>query len=180
MSTLAQGMHQHLSKPANTKYLGIDAGGTFTDFVLIDQDGWQIHKVLSTPDNPAQAILKGINELQLDEDIETGSVCIIHGSTVATNAVLERKGAKTVYISNKGFKDVLSIGRQARKELYNLNAKPPIPPVPENLCLEVNCRRDAQGKLIKTLLDEDIQQLEAPYRAHDVKGLAPARRRRLL
>ena len=141
------------------KYLGIDAGGTFTDFVLVNQNEWRIHKVLSTPENPAKAILQGIKELDLSEDIETGSVCIIHGSTVATNAVLERKGAKTLYIANKGFKDVLTIGRQARKELYNLNPRPPTPPVPSELCLEVDCRRDAQGEIIQALSDEDIHSL---------------------
>lgn len=61
---------------------------------------------------------------------------IIHGSTIATNAVLEGKGARTVYITNRGFKDVLSIGRQARRELYNLQPAPVKPPVPEQYCLE--------------------------------------------
>jgi N-methylhydantoinase A len=141
------------------KYLGIDAGGTFTDFVLIDQENWTIHKALSTPENPAKAILLGIEELGLSNDIKNGTVCIIHGSTVATNAALERKGAKTVYVANKGFKDVLTIGRQARKELYNLNQKPPIPPVPGAYCLEVDCRRDTKGKLITALHKDEVQRL---------------------
>jgi len=160
--------NQHSNKKSPLKYLGIDAGGTFTDFVLIDQNSWQIHKVLSTPDNPAQAILNGIADLKLTDDIEAGSVCIIHGSTVATNAVLERKGAKTVYVTNKGFKDILTIGRQARKELYNLNPKPPVPPVPANYCLEVDCRRDAQGKMVQSLSQADIKTL-----LEEVKTLAP-------
>jgi N-methylhydantoinase A len=142
-------------------YLGVDAGGTFTDFVLLANRSMQIHKVLSTPHNPAQAILQGIDELGLKDAIENKQLCIIHGSTVATNAALERKGAKTVYVTNKGFADVLTIGRQARKELYNLNAKPPIPPVPEALCLEVNTRRNAEGKLIEALSQSDIDELKA-------------------
>jgi len=141
------------------KILGIDAGGTFTDFVLIENGIWRIHKVLSTPDNPAKAILVGIEELQLSDDILNGSLCIIHGSTVATNTALENKGAKTVYIANKGFKDILTIGRQARKELYNLNPKPPTPPVPSDHCLEIDCRRDAQGNVIEALTDEKISKL---------------------
>ena len=90
------------------KYLGIDAGGTFTDFVLVSTEGWRIHKVLSTPANPAHAILQGISELGLDNELSTGQLYIIHGSTVATNAALERKGARTVYVTNKGFKDILN------------------------------------------------------------------------
>jgi len=141
------------------KVLGIDAGGTFTDFVLIDNGKWRIHKVLSTPDNPAKAILVGIDELQLSDDVANGSLCIIHGSTVATNAALENKGAKTAYITNKGFKDILTIGRQARKELYNLNPLPPTPPVPSEYCLEVDCRRDSKGDVLEALTDAKITKL---------------------
>ena len=142
-------------------YLGVDAGGTFTDFVLLSDQQITIHKVLSTPHNPAQAILQGISELGLDKAIHNKQLCIIHGSTVATNAALERKGANTVYVTNKGFGDVLSIGRQARKELYTLNAKPPIPPVPKTLCLEVNTRRDSAGQLIEPLSQSDIEELKS-------------------
>lgn len=148
-----------------SKLLGIDAGGTFTDFILIDGAEWSIHKVLSTPDNPAKAILKGIEELGLMPDVQAGTIYIVHGSTVATNAALERKGAQTAYVTNTGFKDVLTIGRQARPELYNLSPEPIIPPVPSELCLEVNCRRNAQGEIDQPLNETDIthliQQIEA-------------------
>ncbi|MCG8378318.1 MAG: hydantoinase/oxoprolinase family protein, partial [Proteobacteria bacterium] len=99
------------------KLLGIDTGGTFTDFVYFDGQVLRTHKVLSTPDAPERAILQGISDLNISLSEE---LRIVHGSTVATNAVLEGKGARTVYISNRGFKDVLTIGRQARKQLYNL------------------------------------------------------------
>jgi N-methylhydantoinase A len=141
------------------KYLGVDAGGTFTDFVLFSANSWQIHKVLSTPDNPAFAILQGINELGLNTELSTGALYIVHGSTVATNAALERKGARTVYVANKGFKDILTIGRQARQELYNLFPKPTPAPVPKDLCLEVDTRRDANGKLIQPLSEQSISKL---------------------
>jgi len=91
------------------KCLGIDTGGTFTDFVLYDGASLRIHKVLSTPQAPEQAILQGIAELGLSTD----GLQVVHGSTVATNAVLERKGVRTVYITNKGLGDVLTIGRRA-------------------------------------------------------------------
>jgi N-methylhydantoinase A len=138
------------------KLLGIDTGGTFTDFVLFDSNSIQTHKVLSTPDAPEKAIIQGIHELgiTLSDDLK-----IIHGSTVATNAVLEGKGARTVYISNRGFKDVLSIGRQARKELYNLTPTPVLPPVSQSHCLETGGRITVDGKVLEPLTENDVTTL---------------------
>lgn len=136
-------------------WLGVDTGGTFTDFVYYDGQRLRIHKVLSTPGAPEQAILQGIEELQL----EVRDLHLVHGSTVATNAVLEGKGVNTVYVTNQGFADVLSIGRQARSELYNLMPKPRAPLIPRSHCLEVNTRLSAQGELLQALRDEDIEQL---------------------
>ena len=156
-----------IQKP-QIKYLGVDTGGTFTDFVLYDGQNWSIHKVLSTPDNPAKAILTGIDELGLQENLEKKTLYIVHGSTVATNAALERKGAKTVYIANKGFKDLLSIGRQARQGLYDLKPDLVQPPVPENLCLEIDTRRDAKGDLIEALTPAKLDKLKK-----QIDALAP-------
>ncbi|KZZ57802.1 hypothetical protein A3762_09010 [Oleiphilus sp. HI0125] len=152
--------------------MGVDAGGTFTDFVLIESDQMQTHKVLSTPSNPAKAIIQGILELGLEDDLLSGSLNIIHGSTVATNAALEGKGARTAYIANKGFKDVLSIGRQNRKELYNLKPIKTDPPVPPELCFEVDCRRDAQGNIITPLSDEAISQLVEDVKESSAEAIA--------
>ncbi|MEE9421750.1 MAG: hydantoinase/oxoprolinase family protein [Gammaproteobacteria bacterium] len=135
--------------------LGVDTGGTFTDFVLFDGECLRIHKVLSTPDAPEQAILQGIHALGLTDK----SYTLIHGSTVATNAVLERKGVRTAYITNRGFADVLTIGRQARRELYNLQPDEHLPPVPEELCLETGGRLAADGSEIEPLTDADCEQL---------------------
>jgi N-methylhydantoinase A len=148
-------------KPASTKrLLGVDTGGTFTDFVLFDGTGLRVHKVLSTPHAPEQAILQGIRDLGLD----AGKLQVVHGSTVATNAVLERKGVRTAYIANTGLGDVLTIGRQARRELYNLQPEPQPPPVPRELCLEVDARIGADGSRLATLDDTDktrlLQQIE--------------------
>ncbi len=142
-------------------FLGIDAGGTFTDFVLFSPHGLQIHKVLSTPEDPAQAILQGIEEMGLLDAARAGEVKIVHGSTVATNAALERKGVTTAYIANKGLKDVLTIGRQSRTHLYRLNPPKVAPPVPANLCLEIDTRRDAQGACITVLTQDSLDQLVA-------------------
>ncbi|RDH82961.1 MAG: hydantoinase [endosymbiont of Galathealinum brachiosum] len=138
-----------------THWLGVDTGGTFTDFVYFDGKSIQIHKVLSTPDAPERAILKGIDELGISLD----GLHLIHGSTVATNAVLEGKGVKTVYITNTGFADVLTIGRQARRELYNLMPEPSLPLIPADCCIEVNTRLSAKGELLKDLNQSDIDCL---------------------
>lgn len=136
--------------------LGVDTGGTFTDFVVLDEQGLRVHKVLSTPHAPEQAILQGVQELglSLDEGLQ-----VVHGSTVATNAVLEGKGVRTAYITNTGLADVLSIGRQARRELYNLQPKTSSLPVERELCLETGSRLDAQGETLQTLSDEELEQL---------------------
>ena len=139
--------------------LGIDTGGTFTDFVLLDQQRIVIHKVLSTPQHPEQAILQGINELGLEQAIKQGQVQLIHGSTVATNAALENKGSTTLYVTNHGLKDVLSLGRQTRPKLYDLSPKPISPPIDEPWCLEVGGRLDAKGNEISALTDEDLSNL---------------------
>ena len=141
--------------------LGVDTGGTFTDFVAIDLDcgHYQPHKVLSTPDNPALAIITGIEQLGLTQAVAEGRVQIIHGSTVATNAALERKGVRTAYVTNRGLADTLTIGRQTRRELYNLQPAPVAAPVAPELCLEVNCRRAADGNVVKPLSEQAIAEL---------------------
>jgi N-methylhydantoinase A len=95
--------------------IGVDTGGTFTDFVFREGEHWGIYKLLSTPANPAAAVLAGLNHIAQGKRKQ-----IIHGSTVATNAILERKGAKTALITNKGFEDIIEIGRQNRSRLYDL------------------------------------------------------------
>jgi len=145
--------------------LGIDTGGTFTDFVLLTEHGLRIHKVLSTPQAPEEAILRGIEELGLSDKQD---LRIIHGSTVATNAVLEGKGVRTAYITNHGLTDVLTIGRQARASLYDL--QPPViePPVASEFCLGTGGRLAADGQVIEPLSDEDLKMITA-----SLKNLKP-------
>jgi len=139
------------------KFLGVDTGGTFTDFILFDDESKaiRIHKVLSSPQAPETAIMQGI----ADMGISTTELTVIHGSTVATNAVLEGKGVRTVYITNKGLADVLSIGRQAREELYNLTPvkKPPL--IERDLCIEVDSRLSAQAEHLRQLTEDDLMAL---------------------
>ena len=139
--------------------LGIDTGGTFTDFVLIADNKVITHKVLSTPDAPEQAIFKGIHDLGLEAMLASGSLVIVHGTTVATNAALQQKGAKTAYITNQGLADVLNIGRQTRSGLYHLKPSKPTIPLPDTLTFEVATRRSAQGELLAELDEPSLDYL---------------------
>lgn len=148
--------------------IGIDTGGTFTDFVVFDGHQLAIHKVLSSPAAPERAILQGLCELNL----MGVPMRLIHGSTVATNAVLERKGVRTAFITNKGLRDILLIGRQARRELYNLTPKPVPPLVDRDLCLEVDTRLAADGTLLQDLDDAEIQRLLCEIRTLEPQAVA--------
>ena len=140
--------------------LGVDTGGTFTDFVFYHQGRLQVHKVLSTPDAPEKAILQGIKEMAID----TRGLTVIHGSTVATNAVLQGRGVRTVYIGNRGFRDLLAIGRQARKSLYDLCPVKTESAITDELCLETGGRISADGDILEPVSDQDLvllrQQIE--------------------
>lgn len=128
--------------------IGIDTGGTFTDLVLWDGKRCRTHKVRSTPDDPARAILQGIQEsLAPGEAVSE----IVHGSTVATNALLERKGARTAFVTTEGFEDVLSIGRQNRSQLYNFFAPAPQPLVTSDLTFGLPERTLHDGSIHKAL-----------------------------
>jgi N-methylhydantoinase A len=153
---------------AADQWLGIDTGGTFTDFVLFDGRSLRVHKVLSTPQAPERAILQGLHDMGLS----TAGLQVVHGSTVATNAVLERKGVRTVYIANRGLADVLTIGRQAREELYNLQPQPRQPPVPQALCLEVAARIGADGARVDGFSDTDRQALLEAIRRLEPQAVA--------
>ncbi len=150
--------------------LGVDAGGTFTDFVAYDGHGFRVHKVLSTPEAPERAILAGIEALGLSE----AGFCIIHGTTVATNAVLEGKGARTCLVTNRGFRDLLTIGRQARRDLYDLCPRPRAPPVPRELCLETGGRIGADGGVLDPVTEDDLAALAAAVRELGAEAVAIA------
>ena len=145
--------------------IGIDTGGTFTDFVVFDGERLRIHKRLSTPEAPERAILDGIADLGL---LPQG-LDVVHGSTVATNAALEGKGVRTAFITNRGLGDMLTIGRQARRELYNLQPGAQTPPVAAELCLETGGRLAADGTVIEPLTADDLARL-----GDELRRLKPA------
>jgi len=136
------------------RIVGVDTGGTFTDFVLLADGQIRVHKVLSTPARPADAILQGLADLGIDRAIDV----MVHGSTVATNAVLEHKGARTGLITTAGFRDVLEIGRQNRPKLYDLRQQKPPALVPRDLRLEVTERLDERGGVLVPLDEESVRE----------------------
>ncbi len=149
-------------------HVGIDTGGTFTDFSILRDGQLEVFKQLSTPDNPARAIVEGLSKLGID----ASQLHLAHGSTVATNALLERKGVRTAYITNQGLTDVLTIGRQNRRELFCLSPVPVEPPVPEPLCLGLSCRRAADGQLLAPLDENELTVLLDQLKAMKVEAAA--------
>jgi len=147
--------------------IGIDTGGTFTDFILLDDRKVRTLKLLSTPANPSVAIIDGLRRLMEDRDGE-----IVHGSTVATNALLERKGAVTALITTAGFEDVLEIGRQNRPKIYSLFPSRPEPLVPSRLRYGVNERVLFDGSVLTPLKAEELRALAGRLQRAGVKTLA--------
>ncbi len=146
--------------------LGVDVGGTFTDFLLIGHDRIAVYKRPSTPDDPARGVLEGLREMGARPDQ------VAHGSTVATNAIIERKGTRTALITTAGFRDVLVIGRQTRPKLYDLSPQRPQPLVPDELRLEADERLDCEGNALGPLDPSQVERLLDEVEAHGAESLA--------
>ncbi|MEO2066054.1 MAG: hydantoinase/oxoprolinase family protein, partial [Desulfurobacteriaceae bacterium] len=146
--------------------VGVDTGGTFTDFIYKKEGKWRVLKVLSTPENPAEAILKGLREIGGERRR------ITHGTTVATNALLERKGAKTAFITNKGFEEFLLIGRQDRPFLYSLKVKKPEPLVKRELSFGIDCRVNSRGEVTKEIDKKEVEKLSEVLKEKKVESVA--------
>ena len=144
---------------------GVDVGGTFTDFVTIENGKWRIGKRLSTPDDQSRAILDGLAEMDY-------SGALVHGSTVATNALLERNGARAALITTAGFADILEIARQNRPVLYDLSPRKIEPLVPRALRFEVAERLDARGAVITPLNEDDVRDVAARLGELNVESVA--------
>jgi N-methylhydantoinase A len=150
--------------------LGVDIGGTFTDFVLADDAGRiTLHKRLTSADDPARAVAEGVRELGLPAE---ASALVVHGSTIATNALLERRGARTALITTQGFADVLEIGRQNRPDLYALVPAKPPPLVPRGWRFELRERVNAQGEILISLDPQDVEALIPRLRAEAIESVA--------
>jgi N-methylhydantoinase A len=136
--------------------IGIDTGGTFTDFVVVHGARLSGFKAPSTPRNPAEAILSGVARIL--SEAESVPFDIVHGTTVATNALLERRGARTALITTEGFEDVIEIGRQARPDLYNLMVTRREPLVPRELRFGASERTGPDGSIVEAL-DQSLEDI---------------------
>lgn len=135
--------------------VGIDVGGTFTDIAVLQDGRLSVHKLPSTPQNPSLGIVQGVDEVGIDK----GSADFVHGSTVATNALLEGKGSRTALVTTMGFEDVLEIGRQSRAELYNLEQDRSPALAPWELRFGLTERIDFTGAILEDLQPDAIEAL---------------------
>lgn len=155
--------------------LAFDTGGTFTDFALLDDNGdLHLHKVLSTPHNPAEAVVQGVSELL---DLHAGSIAIdglqvLGATTVVTNAVLERKGVETGFVTTDGFQDMLRIRNEGRYDLYDLNIKYPDPLVNRANCFGADERIAADGEVMTELSEESVREIAGRLREKGVRSVA--------
>ena len=150
--------------------IGVDTGGTFTDFILVRGGRVRVHKVLSTPDDPARAILEGLSDLAEEENFSGAD--LTHGSTVATNALLTRRGARCALVTTAGFEDVIEIGRQNRKDLYDLAYRRPPPLVPRKFRFGLKERLDESGRVVEALRRADLKPLAAKLKKAGIEAVA--------
>ena len=155
--------------------LGIDIGGTFTDLVLLDEATGRLcfGKTLTTYPDPVEGILKGIDGLKAQHGANLADVdTLIHGTTLVTNAVIERKGAKTALLTTRGFEDVLEIGREMRYDIYDLDLVMPKPLVPRNLRWGVTERVDKSGRVLTPLEPAEVEAAIERIASEDIESVA--------
>ena len=155
--------------------IGVDVGGTFTDYTVLDESAGQVYyyKVPSTPDDPSRAIRDGIAQLLEKYNIEAEAVSHLgHGTTVATNMVIERQGSPIGLLTTKGFRDVLEIGRQARPNLYDYSIGKPIPLVPRQHRLEIPERLDVEGNIVTPIDEQKLIEAITALKKADVDAVA--------
>ena len=146
--------------------VGIDVGGTFTDIAILRDGQLSVHKLPSTPADPSEGVRRGIAE------VDAGDAEFVHGSTVATNALLEGKGGRTALVTTLGFEDVLEIGRQSRSDLYDLNLERPPALAPWELRFGLPERVDYKGEILEDLMDDAVETLVGLLRDSKVDGVA--------
>src|SRR4051812_37618183 len=155
--------------------IGFDIGGTFTDFILLDETRHEIrlHKCLTTPDDPSVGALEGLEQIVGDAGLELGDIAeIVHGTTLVTNALIERKGAKLGLITTEGFRDILEMGTEQRYDIYDLFLQFPEPLVPRRHRLEVTERMDRDGNVLTALDLGNVRAAAQRLVAEGVEAIA--------
>lgn len=152
--------------------VGVDTGGTFTDFVYRVKGRLRLFKLASTPVDPSLAIREGLQRIARETGAQLTDIEVIHGTTVGTNALLERRGARTALVTTAGFEDVLAIGRQARPALYDFNAVRPLPLVPEELRFGISERVAADGEVLLALSEGALSELVRKLKRARVEAIA--------
>src|SRR5919112_321902 len=155
--------------------VGIDIGGTFTDLVLIDDETGEqaVGKILTTPDDPSQAVEEGLCEVLEREDVEANQLgMVVHGTTLVTNALIERRGARTALLTTEGFRDALAIGTEHRYDMYDVFIEKPEPLVPRSLRYGVRERSLDDGSVMLDLDEAQVRSVVAKLRERDVRAVA--------
>ena len=153
--------------------LAADIGGTFTDVVLESEAGFQSTKVLTTLNQPEIGVMQGIDELLRLSNIEPGQIThVIHGTTLGTNTVIERKGAKTAFLTTEGFRDILEMGYEKRYDHYDIYLEKPPPLVPRKYRLPVRERISAEGKVLVELDQNQLQQTIRFLKQEEIEAVA--------
>jgi len=165
------------ASPSRRIALSFDVGGTFTDFVAIDIDAGEVvgrHKVLTNARYPARGVIRGWQEMT-ETGLSPDSVTLsVHSTTLVTNALIERKGATTVLLATKGFRDLLELAREQMYDIYDLFAPPPEPLIPRPLRLEIDERTDADGRILWEPTLESIEAAVAAIRDSGATAVAIA------
>ncbi|ORM71144.1 hydantoinase/oxoprolinase family protein [Pantoea rwandensis] len=162
-------------KNASPWRIGFDIGGTFTDLVLLnDMTGEAIrHKTLTTPEDPSEGAYTGLTQLVEMAGLKAGDIhTITHGTTLAINALLERRGAKTAFVVTRGFRDVLVLGREYRYDIYDLNGAPAQLLLPRSQAYEITERVTARGEVITPLDESEVVRLAAELREKGYEAVA--------
>src|SRR5438045_5659360 len=147
--------------------IAIDTGGTFTDCVYLKNGVPTVLKLPSTPDDPAKSVLEAIRQIASGQNVE-----VRHGTTIGTNALLERKGARVAFVTTAGFEDTIAIGRQARQHLYDWLATPAPCIVPAELRFGVRERVSSEGEILLSPSQQDIVELRYRIHARDAESIA--------
>src|SRR6187402_2108557 len=175
-------MKDHRGKSSNTIFtirIAVDIGGTFTDGLAVLTPGGRIWvaKTLTTPRDPGEAVTTVIVDLLRQVRTSRGEVAsgvteVVHGTTLVTNTLIERKGAKTGLIVTQGTRDVLTIAREIRYDLYDLNLEIPQPLVPEDKRVEAVARLDVSGAVVTQLTSAEVERVLDELEALNVEAVA--------